>query len=288
MTARYALALLLLSAPLAAQEGLRTYVKERRRLKRAADRYWSAFRTRENHALAIFRKPWLVTTEPGYDRTKTRHGKIRDFSEYRKLYMDYVKIESALGEAQIALARSEHPRALKALFDEFWDFADRVDAVERDLWKQKPAGGWGWFEQRHGVLRHGLAVRRPLLLRALATAPGGVQHIAAGALDRARKRDGARSLERRVGLVDALGMSDQPAARLVLGALLRADQTYIRIAALEALIGFDGSPVALEPLLRDKSPIVRRALLAAIRKDSAPSWIGPVLKRYLGARHLER
>ena len=138
MMVRYALALLVLSAPLAAQDGLRTYVKERKRLRRAADRYWQTFRKRENSALIVFRKPWLATTEPGYDRSKTRHGRIRDFSAYRKLYMDYVKIEAALGEAQIALARSEHPKALTKLFDEFWDFADRVDAVERDLWKQNP------------------------------------------------------------------------------------------------------------------------------------------------------
>ncbi len=286
---RYALALLVLSAPLAAQDGLKTYVKERKRLRRAADRYWETFRTRENSALVVFRKPWFVMGEPGYDRSKTRHGRIRDFSAYRKLYMDYVKIETALGEAQIALARSEHPKALKKLFAEFWDFADRVDAVERDLWKQNPSGGWSSFEQqRHGVLRHGLAMRRPLLLRALATVQGGVEYIATSALDQARKRDRRRSFERRVGLLDALGMSDKPAAQPVLQVMVRADQTYLRIAALEALMGFDGAQTALQPLLRDESSIVRRALLAAIRRDPEPSWISPVLSLYLGAKHLER
>ena len=95
----------------------------------------------------------------------------------------------------------------------------------------------------------------------------------------------------RVALLDVWGLRRDAAARPVIERELASPQIALRIAALEALLRFGRAarPV-LEPLLKDESGAVQRALLHAIQKQAAcdPRWIKPVLAYFATVTGLPR
>ena len=109
---------------------------------------------------------------------------------------------------------------------------------------------------------------------------------------KARKQDAKRrSTTARVALLDIWGERKDAMTRPLIERQLGARALSLRIAALEALIrfGHPSQPV-LARLLQDESPVVQRALLAAVQRHAAtdPRWIGPVLGYYAAAHGLPR
>ncbi len=285
------LLLLLADTTLAAPDALKVYRVEMKRLRRSGRKFWDAFLGRQIKARVRFAEPYWDMVAAMNNGRGTTHDLVYDFSPYRRLYEDYTAIEDARGQAALALARSGHAKAMRTLLAELLDLADQIDSVEVELTKKHPTGLWSWFDQRSGVLRHGLALRERLLVEGLAVVPGGAAFLADIGLKKAAKGDRRRSIVRRVAVLDALGKSGDSAARPVLETMVRAKPTYLRIASLEALIRFGADAMgALQPLLRDPSPVVQRALLSAIRTSQKgnPRWIAPVLDAYWTARHLVR
>ncbi len=206
-----------------------------------------------------------------------------DHSAYRTLYDECVALEGRQAKAILDFAGSGHPKALSTLFKALLKLGDEIDDTEKELWSRSVgAGGWGFFDQAPAVRRHGLATRQAGFMAALAQVPGSVPFLVAKGYHVATRADGKRSITRRIMVIDAVGASDDPAARPFLTALLAAAPTYLRIAALEAL---REDVDAVRPLLKDPSPVVRRAVIAVARQ---PRWIGPLIDALDGQRDAAR
>lgn len=281
---RYPGVLLLALAPAAIAEDVpAAYRRELARIARAERVFWDGYQQRANEAEQVLRRPW--SDPPPGVATGARYGPVCDHSAYRRLYAEYAAIQESRGTADLALARSGHPGATSTLFDALMDLADDIDAAETEVFKGNPAGGWGAFLQRTAIRCHGLAAREASLVRALGSASGAAAFLVTEGFARATRADGSRSIIRSVAVLDALGVSADPSARPLLESTLGSQKIHLRIAALEALSCFGPDVVGvLTPLFEDPSPIVRRALLDAIRARPAAGWIAPVLKTYVGAQ----
>jgi len=274
-----ALVLLLLAVRAPAADGLKPWKDEQRRLDRAAAKFWQDFQRRYTDALLTFEKP---RNDAAANPNAALHY-INDYTGLRNLYTDVALIEEERGKADLAFAASGDAKAMPELFGTLIDVAKRIDEIEADHLDARPQASGVWFDQRPGIERHALAVRMDALTRALAQCPGAVEFLGGEGMKSATRKDGKRSIVRRVAVLDALGLcaGDQAAAALVPYA--GAPESSLRIAAVEALV--KQGPVAREslaPLLSDPSVPVRRALLQGIATAGAgdPGWIEPVLAAY--------
>jgi HEAT repeat protein len=270
-------ALLLLTLPAAADEGLKAWSTELRRLEKAEQKFWQEFQKRFTDAMVVFEKPRVDAAA----RPNDPGNYVYDYSELRNLYTDHALIEEAKGKADLALAASGDPKALPELFDALMNVAKRIDDVEATHLGARAQQGGSWFDQRPGIERHGLALRMDALVRAVAGCPGSVPFLAGDGMKTAAKKDGKRSIVRRVAVVDALGLGPGDEATAALTPVLAAPESSLRIAAVEALLRC-AARAPLEPLLGDRCPPVRRALLQGIATMGAgdPGWIEPVLAAY--------
>jgi hypothetical protein len=281
------LALLVLGAGAAADEGHKAWKDEQKRLDRFEQKYWREFQKRFTEASLTLLKP----REDADARPNDAINYALDHTGIRLLYEDYALIEEGRGKADVALAASGDPKALDELFDALLDVAKRIDGLEATLADAKPQQRGAWYEQRPPVERHGVAVRRDALVRALAQAPGAAAFLAGEGMKQAAKRDGKRSIVRRVAVLDALGLAPGDDARAALEPFAAAPESSLRLVAAEALLGRGAAArPALEPLLKDPSAPVRRALLQGIATAGAgdPGWIAPVLACHADAQGLAR
>jgi hypothetical protein len=282
-----ALALLLPAVAAAADDGVKAWKDEIRRIERLEQKFWREFQRRYTDALITFSKP----QEDAYSRPNDAVNYVYDYSGIRNLYADHALAAEEKGKADLALAASGDPKALPQLLEALLDVAKRIDELEAELLEARAQQGGHWFDQRPSVERHGLAIRLDGLVRALAQGPNAATFLAGEGLKATVKRDGKRSIVRRVALLDTLGLCPGDEARAALVPFAAAPESSLRIAAAEALLrqGPTARP-ALEPLLADPSPPVRRALLQGIATTGAgdPGWIAPVLSAYGGAQGLLR
>jgi hypothetical protein len=282
-----ALTLLLFATAAAAADAVKTYKDEQRRIERTELKFWQEFQKRYNDALLTLDKPRMEAAARPNDAVNY----VYDYTGLRNLYADHALLEEAKGKADLALAASGDPKALPELFDALMAVAKRIDEVEADHLDARPQQGGVWFDQRPGIERDGLAVRVDALLRALAQCPDATTFLGGEGVRNATKKDGKRSIVRRVAVLDALGLCAGDDAVSALAPYAAAPESSLRIAAAEALLrhGLAARP-ALVPLLEDKCVPVRRALLQGIAASAAsdPGWIEPVLAAYGAASGIVR
>jgi len=274
-----AFSLLLLATVAAAGEGIKGWKDEQHHIERAEQKYWQEYQKRYNDALLTLEKPRQDAAAKPNDAINYAY----DYAGLRALYADYAALEEARGKADLALAASGDPEALSELFGALMDVAKRIDDLESDLLGARPKQSGVWFDQRPGIERSALAVRMDALIRALAQCPGAAAFLGGEGMKTAAKKEGRRSIVRRVAVIDALGLCPGEDAVTALTPCAGAPESSLRIAAVEALLkhGPATRPV-LVPLLADKSAPVRRALLQGIATTGAgdPGWIAPVLDAY--------
>lgn len=271
--------LLLAAAAAAAPDAHRTYKKELHRLEREEKVYWRGFHDAVNEALKSYR----AEMELAYAKPDEHKEAVWNYEPMRSLYERHERIAKAKGEADAALAASGHEKAVSTLFGELLDLCKRVEQLEEEMAKANPTMSRVIIDQRLGIERTSLAVRRELLLAALARCPDAALFLADDAWKRADKTDGRRSIARRVAVIDAVALAGGEPARAFLEARLAEDDSSLRIAALEGLLrSGQSSRAALRPLLDDPAPPVRRALLEEIAAHGAgdAGWIEPVLERF--------
>ena len=276
---RALLSILLLVAAAAADDAVKTWKGRIRELEKRETRFWRGYQRAYMNAIAVFEKPWRDAEV----KPKEITNYVNDYSGLHELYETNAAIQRGKTAADLELGKADHERALDTLFKELLTAAKRIDRIEADHLKAKPAERARRFDQRPAIERHGLAIRMRGLSEALARCPNAAEALAGSAMATAARRDGKRSIVRRVALIDALGLRDSPRARFLLEPLLAAPESSLRIAALEALLryGPEARP-AVAPLLADRSPVVRRALLqgiATVAIDDA-GWVGPLLESY--------
>ncbi|MHC4137876.1 MAG: HEAT repeat domain-containing protein [Planctomycetota bacterium] len=270
--------LLLATAAPAAPDALKLYRKELKRLDQAEERYWEGYFKRRVEADRVRLEPYYDMIRAMNEGKKGMNTDLAvDLSRYADLYEDFVKIERGRGHAASEFVRSGHQKAAARIFDALLETTNAIEELEPELWKNRVQGGWGSFDQRPGIRRHGLAIRRELLVAALARVPG---YLVTRAWAVATRRDAKDSVRRRVAVLDALGASG--AGLEVLVPALRSPLVAIRITALQNTKTLTDR----QPLLQDPNVLVRRALLASLGTD--PRWIQPVLEHYAGAVAQER
>lgn len=285
---RLLLPLLAFACVLSAQEDPEKAFHEAEKRLRAADkRFWEDFQGRFNDAFLAFRAP----VEAAEAKPDQNRDAVWDYKEFRKLYDEYAGFEKAFGEAAIAFAKSGSPKAAAHLLEAALDAAKEAEELETELADAKPVQRRSMFDLRPGIRRHGLGFREAALVQGLGAADGAGPFLADTGWKQAVKKDGAKSIARRVMVIDAMGLSAAPEARPVLEAMLKAKESSLRIAALEALarFGAEATP-ALLPLLKDPSAPVQRALLQAVRDRLARDgrWIPAVVALHASARGLLR
>jgi len=276
---RRTLVFLLLAVPAAAADGLKPWKDEQRRLDRAAQKFWQDYQKRFTEALLAFEKP----RDDAASNPNAAIQYVYDFSGLRNLYADFALIEEERGKADLALAASGDAKARSELFDALMDVAKRIDEIEADQLDVRPQQSNYWFDQRPGIERHGLAVRMDALVRALAQCPDAAALLGGEGRKSAARKDGKRSIVRRVAVLDALGFCAGGNAIPALTLFAAAPEASLRIATVEALLRQGpAAREALAPLLADRSLPVRRALLQGIATAAAgdPGWIEPVLAAY--------
>jgi len=243
---------------------------------RVEKEFWEAYQGRRSEAQQLYETPLLrAHTEPNFPQDARP-----DYSGLRSLYEDYDALQRQRGEAYLEFAKSGDPKATTTLFDGLLDAVKRADELDLALLDMEPGSR---FDLRPGIERHGLDTRILGLETALAACPSAVAFLTGTAWDAAAKRDGKKSFGRRIAVLDALGMTRDPAATPFLAEAAKSSASSLRIAALEALIRLGPEATAvLCPLLSDKSPVVRFALLQAIRTTDAGdrSWVAPVYEGY--------
>jgi hypothetical protein len=280
-----ALALFVLAG--ASVADVKAWKDEIKKLERAEQKFWGEFQKRFIEALLTLEKPQVDAASRPNDAVNY----VLDYSLLRALYADHALIEETKGKADLALAASGDPKALPELFEALMTTAKRIDDAEASLLSARPQQQGTRYDQRPGVERDGLAIRLAALERAIAQCPGAAAFLAGEGMKGAEKKDGKRSIVRRVAVLDALGLCAGEEAVAGLTPYAGAPESSLRIAAVEALVrhGPAARP-AIEPLLADKSTAVRRALLEGIATAGAgdPLWIAPVLGAYKTAAGLVR
>jgi len=278
---RVFLLVVLASAPLlGASDPVREWRSSVRRLAREEKTFWGEFGKRWNQA-------WTAYIQPVLEARGKHDGDpnpLYDYAPFRNWYEDYAAIQRALGEADLDFAKSGHPKAAATLLKELLATDKLIDKLEADLLKARPFK-WDTFDQHAPIQRSGLAIREQALIEALGRCADAAVFLADRAWKEAVRKDGRRSIRRRVAVIDALGFTGDSDALAFLSPLTGAKQSSLRVAAAEALLRFSarGRP-ALRPLVADPSLPVRRALLQGIatQHPQDPGWI-PVLVEALPA-----
>ncbi|MCK6461355.1 MAG: hypothetical protein L6Q95_15845, partial [Planctomycetes bacterium] len=197
-----ALATLVLATTAAAQDGFKAWKDEIKKLERAEQKFWGEFQRRFIDALLTLEKPAVDAAA----RPVEAINYVLDYSALRALYADHALIEETKGKADLALAASGDPKALEELFEALMGVAKRIDDAEASLLSARPQQQGTRYDQRPGVERDGLAIRLDALQRAIAQCPGAAAFLADEGMKSAAKKDGKRSIIRRVAVLDALGL----------------------------------------------------------------------------------
>jgi hypothetical protein len=279
--------LLCLASARADTDATKKWKSECRWLEGQKKKFWRSYQERFNQGRLLMNaemdKAWA---QPDQHKEATY-----DYTEFNKLYDDYDVLQEGLAEADLDYAKSGSARALSDLFKELLSVAKDIDTLEKKLLNAKPKMAVRMFHQQPGIERQGLEVRRNGLVAAIAQCPGAAEFLARDGLKRATTSDGRKSVGRRVAVLDALALCGGPAAQAAIEPWLKAEETSLRIAAVEGLmrIGASARP-ALAPLLADESPIVRRALLQEIVRDGGKDagWVGPLVEALPQAGGVER
>lgn len=274
--------LLLTGVAAAAPDARSTYAATLARLAQLERQLGWDYGGRFEEVLDVFEAPVVAARAQPHKYPTARW----DYVAIRLLYGDFTDIAVATARADREFAASGHPDALPALFDTLLRVAKDIDRIERDLERQHPRWLGLVFDQRPAIVREELAVRLQGLVEALATCPGAASFCAGEGLATARKKDGRRSIVRRVAVMDVLARTGGPEAIEALATLADAKESSLRVAAVEGLVRL--GPAArprLVPRLHDPNPIVRRALLFAIAIHAAadPGWIGPLVAHFEGS-----
>ena len=272
---------------LAEGEAPAEWKRQQKGLDRQEADYWDSFRGRLD---AVF-KQWLDQWMQWRNDPEGYKDAVEDLAGIRDLYQEYVDLQGARVEADLALAESQDAGAGAALLEALCDVADEIDRLEGELAEGRPVRFESYYDQQPSVHRHGLATRERGLVKALAVAPGAAAFLGEAGFAKAEKEDGKRSLVRRVAVLDALGRAGDPAARGRLEAALKGSVPALRVVAVENLAPLGDAAVGiLSPHLSDASPAVRRALLRAVRllAPQATAWIPPVMGAYAKAEGLLR
>jgi hypothetical protein len=240
---------------------------------------WAGFQNRFAEGLAKFVRPWeRAHSEPDFPQDSTW-----DYAPFHALYGEFVALRAARAEAAEALAGSRDPGGAAAIFREVLDLATAADGAEAAMEQRMAPVGQMMSDQRPGVLRHALAREEARLLPALAKCPDAEGFLLGEGWKRAEAGDGKASVLRRVAVIDALGSIRSPGAMAFLEKRLRDRGSTFRIAALEGLLprGKEAT-LALLPLLRDPSPVVRFALLQGLRAAEGPDprWIRALVEEW--------
>jgi hypothetical protein len=279
--------LLLVASARAAPDATKAWKSECRRLAGHERKFWRGYQERFNQGRILK----SAEVDKAWSQPDEYPEATYDYSEFSKLYADCDLLQKALGEADLQYATSGSPRALPDLFKELLSVIKEIDALEKKLLDAKPKMAVRVFHQQPGIRRQGLEVRRNALVAAIAKCPGACGFLAGDGVKRATSGDGRKSIGRRVAVLDALALCGGPEAQAALEPWLQAKLTSLRVAAVEGLarLGASARP-ALAPLLSDKSPIVRRALLQEILRDGGKDagWTGPLVEAFPQARGVER
>jgi len=282
--ARIILVLLLMPALLSA-DAARDYKDALKRWKKTDKKFWQEFKTGWKNAYLTLRDP----LEKAQAKPNQNKDAVRDYSAIEALYKSYEEAETERGTAAAAYASSGEAKALETLFKEVLNLGKAIDKLEKDLDGGKPNRGRYIFDQSAGVKRHALGVRQTMLPQSIAQAAGAAAFLAGDGWAQATKKDGKHSIIRRVCVLDAIAAlpTDQrAAAKARLIETLRAPQSSLRVAAVDALGVWESDGV--EPLLEalsDQNPIVRRATLELARDAR---FIKPLLDGLAAAEGLER
>ncbi len=286
-----ALLLAVLSAlpALAAPDAYSTWKKGTRAFDKREAVYWERFDGRLRAVYEDWTSAWrLWRSDPdGYKDERLSLDGIRE------LYDEYVAFQQEKAEVHKSLARSAHEKALSTLFDEVMDLAKDIDGMEKELAGARPTGGRSAprYEQALPVRRHGAEVALGGLLDALALVPEASSFLSQDGLATASKGDKKKSLVRRIAVMDALGRIGDAAARAKLVEMLAAPEPFLRVLAVENLIGLGAASIPqVAPLLSDPSPVVRRAVSDAVRERAATvsGWIPVLLAAFESTQGVDR
>lgn len=280
---RRLLLLSLAAAALAGGDAARTYDEEAKKARNSEKRFFEDFQRSWNDAFLAFREPIEAAEAKPLEHTDA----VWDFAAVNRLYAEAAAIQEARGRAALEFARSGHPKAATELLQELLDLVREAEALEAELAEAKPIQRAFLFDLRPAVRRHALAARERLLVEAVGSAAGAAGILADAGLREAAAKDGRKSVARRVAVIDALGFAGGDGARAAVEPFLRARESSLRIAALEACARLGGaSTPALLGLLSDPSPPVLRALLDAVRTSLAKEarFLPPIVAGLEGAR----
>lgn len=264
---------------------LRTVAKKERA-------FWEEFRKRQAAAGEVARKPWHDMA-----RAMNGHGTqvdlALDHSGFRALYDDYAQLERERTGAVTALVTAVGEESLRGLWSEMIATCGAIDDAEADVEAiNDPTGDtWAATDQGPGIRCHGLHIRLDGLIGALARLRGAPELLVTTGWTEAAKGDGQRSITRRVAVLDLLAATRARDGILLADQALSEKWSSVRIAALECALQLDSTPrPGLVSCLRDPSPPVRRALLAAvrIRAPQSPMWIPALVDRLPETEGLER
>lgn len=264
------------AAPTAGQ----TWRKCHKGLAKQEEEFWDGFRSRIDAVYAQWVQLWrLWRGDPEFYAEE-----VDDLTGIRELYEDYLALQQERIAVDRDYAATGDARAAETLLGELFDVIKEEEVIEKELDEARPVRFSSYYDQRPGVKRHGLAARERGLVEVLAASSDAVAFLSDVGLAKAKKADRKKSIARRVAVLDALGLTRDPAARPALEAVLTAAEPGLRLVAAENLVPFGADVIpCLRPMLGDVSPVVVRALLEAVRRHAAaePAWIPAVLDVYL-------
>ena len=237
-------------------------------LKRLAKRervFWDRFAKRQAAAREVARTPWreMVRSMGGHG---TRFDLEIDHSSFHALYEEYAQLERERVDAATALAKKHGTDSLRVLWRDLLATCKAIDIAESEVESiRNPSGEtWAGTEQSPGIRRHGLQIRLDGVISALALLRNTPAFLVTTGWKEAAKADAPRSIARRVAVLDLLATTKAREGTLIAEPALAAQLSSVRVAALECELRLDPAPrPALIALLRDRSPPVRRALLAS-------------------------
>lgn len=239
------------------------------------------FRTLPERVQDVFVPWWRLTLAQKRGRSLPLRA---TYAEYAELQRDRVRIAETIAREYGDVSLPCLWRDVLATVDEF----ERAGAAMAEIVDP----GTAPISDPDTLMRHhGAPIRLDGLLRVLANVAGGPGFLATRGWKEASKRDGRKSITRRVAVLDALALARDAAGAPVVAVALASDVSSLRVAALECALSIDPAPCpALLSRLKDESPPVRRALLAAVRErgPNEPRWVPHLIARLPETTGLER
>lgn len=279
-----AVAALCAAAPAWAEDGPRSaYRKLLARIQRDEAKYWKAYANRWNDALESGKDK----TADGifYDPSRARVLEEAFYKNVAGLYDDYARIEKRRGDAALVYAKLPGEHTLDDLLKHLRACVTAIEKAHEDLFDALKRR-----DERTPIRRHGLERRRAKLVESWGIIPKASSFLADSGLRSAQKKDRRRRVRHRTAVLEALGRCGDEPARKALEPWLEHEDYRLRIVALEAFFESKEIPRSLlAKRLDDPNPVVRRALLAAVReRDPKPEWIEHLTPHMEKARGVEQ